>query len=44
MDDKPITDKGNIFPPDFVFPVLITVVSNVGFGEGRQKSGRGAMC
>ena len=44
VDDKPITDKGNISPPDFVFPVLITVVSNVGFGEGRQKSGRGAMC
>lgn len=41
LDDKPVKDKGNIFPPDFVFPVVTTLVSNVGFGEGRQKSGRG---
>lgn len=44
LDDKPVKDKGNIFSPDFVFPVVTTVVSNVGFGEGRQKSGRGGMC
>lgn len=45
LDDKPKDkDKGKIFSPDFVFPVVTTVVSNVGFGEGRQKSGRGGMC
>lgn len=38
LDDKPGKDKGNIFPPDFVFPVVTTLVSNVGFGEREDKS------
>ena len=41
---SPLKIRATFFPPDFVFPVVTTVVSNVGFGEGRQKSGRGGRC
>ena len=43
LDDKPLKDRGNAFSVS-TFSVFTSVVSNICFGEGRQKAGREGMC